>query len=36
MFIINAEIAAQLKYLSYFWRTLEMFSINCEIDIIPT
>ena len=25
-----------LKYLSNFWRTLEMLLINCEIDIILT
>ena len=26
----NVEIMAPLKYLSNFWRTLEMFLINCE------
>ena len=25
-----------LKYLSNFWRTLEMALINCEINLIPT
>ena len=25
-----------LKYLSYFWRTLEILLINCEINIIIT
>ena len=25
-----------LKYLSNFWRTLEMFLINCEINLILT
>ena len=29
--IINGEIMVPLKYLSYFWRTLEMPLINCEI-----
>ena len=29
--IINAKTAALLKYLSNFWRTLEMPLINCEI-----
>ena len=26
----------QLKYLSNFWRTLEMSLINCEINLILT
>ena len=26
----------QLKYLSNFWRTLEMSLINCEINLIVT
>ena len=25
-----------LKYLRNFWRTLEMFLINCEINLFPT
>ena len=25
-----------LKYLSYFWRTLEMSLINCEVNLILT
>ena len=25
-----------LKYLSYFWRTLEMPLINCELELILT
>ena len=25
-----------LKYLSNFWRTLEMPSINCEVELILT
>ena len=29
--IINTKIAVLLKYLSNFWRTLEMPLINCEI-----
>ena len=27
----NVEILVPLKYLSNFWRTLEMSLINCEI-----
>ena len=34
--IINVEIMVPLKYLSNFWRTLEMPSINCEIELILT
>ena len=29
--IINVEIMVPLKYLSNFWRTLEMPLINCEV-----
>ena len=32
----NVEIMVPLKYLSNFWRTLEMPFINCEIDLILT
>ena len=32
----NVEIMVPLKYLSNFWRTLEMPLINCEINIILT
>ena len=32
----NVEIIVTLKYLSNFWRTLEMPSINCEISLILT
>ena len=32
----NVEIIAQLKYLSNFWRTIEMPLINCEINLILT
>ena len=32
----NAEIIVPLKYLSNFWRTLEMPLINCEINLILT
>ena len=34
--IINVEIMVPLKYLSYFWRTLEMPLINCEVELILT
>ena len=29
--IINVEIMSPLKYLSNFWRNLEMPLINCEV-----
>ena len=32
----TVEIMMSLKYLSYFWRTLEMLLINCEINLILT
>ena len=32
----DVEIAVPLKYLSNFWRTLEMSLINCEINLILT
>ena len=32
----NVEIMVSLKYLSNFWRTLEMLLINCEINLILT
>ena len=32
----NAEIIVPLKYLSNFWRTLEMLLINCEVNLILT
>ena len=32
--IINIEIMVPLKYLSNFWRTLEVPFINCEVDLI--
>ena len=32
----NPEIIVPLKYLSNFWRTLEMPLINCEINLILT
>ena len=32
----NVEIMALLKYLSHFWRTLEMPLNNCEINLILT
>ena len=34
--IINVEIMVLLKYLSNFWRTLEMPLINCKIELILT
>ena len=30
----NVEIMVPLKYLSNFWRTLEIPLINCEIDLV--
>ena len=32
----NVEIMVSLKYLSNFCRTLEMFLINCEINLFLT
>ena len=32
--IINVEIMVLLKYVSNFWRNLEMFLINCEGELI--
>ena len=32
--IDNVEIMVSLKYLSNFWRTLEMPLINCEVNLI--
>ena len=32
--IINVKIMIPLKYLSNFWRTLEMLLINCEVELI--
>ena len=34
--IDNFELMVSLKYLSNFWRTLEMPLINCEIELILT
>ena len=34
--IDNIEIMVPLKYLSNFWRTLEMPLINCEVNLILT
>ena len=34
--IDNVEIMVPLKYLSNFWRTLEMPLINCEVNLILT
>ena len=32
----NVEIIVSLKYLSNFWRTLEMLLINCEVNLMLT
>ena len=32
--IINAETAVPIKYLNIFWRTLKMYLINCEMNLI--
>ena len=32
----DVEIMVQLKYLSNFWRTLEVPLINCEVNLILT
>ena len=32
----NVEIIVPLKYLSNFWRTLEMPLINCEVNLLLT
>ena len=32
----DVEIMVPLKYLSIFWRTLEMPLINCEVNLIST
>ena len=32
--IDNVEIMVPLKYLSNYWRTLEMPLINCEVNLI--
>ena len=32
----DVEIMVSLKYLSNFWRTLEMSSTNCEVNLILT
>ena len=34
--IDDVEIMVPLKYLSNFWRTLEMPLINCEVNLILT
>ena len=31
---VDVEIMVSLKYLSNFWRTLEMPLINCEVELI--
>ena len=32
----NVEIIVPLKYLTNFWRTLEMLLINCKVNVILT
>ena len=32
----DVEIMVPLKYLSNFWRTIEMSLINCEVNLILT
>ena len=34
--INHVEVMVPLKYLSNFWRTLEMLLINCEVNLIST
>ena len=34
--IDNVEVMVPLKYVSSFWRNLEMLPINCEVEIILT
>ena len=34
--INNVEIMVPLKYLSNLWRNLEMYLINCEVNLILT
>ena len=31
--MLNAEVVVPLKYLSYFWRFLDLLLINCEIEL---
>ena len=33
---VDVEIMVPLKYLSNFWRTLEMSLINCEVNLVLT
>ena len=34
--LINVEVVIPLKYLSNFWRNLDIPLINCEVEIILT
>ena len=34
--LTNAEVVIPLKYLSNFWRNLDIPLINCEVEIILT
>ena len=31
--IVNPEVVAPLKYLSDFWRSVDLPLINCEIEV---
>ena len=35
-FITNAKVVITLKYLSRFWRSLNISLINCEVELILT
>ena len=35
-FITNAKVVITLKYLSKFWRSLNISLINCEVELILT
>ena len=34
--LTNAKVAIPLKYLSNFWRALNILLINCEVELILT
>ena len=36
LIVSNVEIAVPLKYLSNFWKTIEMLNIICKINLILT
>ena len=33
MYILDAEVVVPLKYLSNFWRSLDLLLINCEMKL---